>query len=47
MTWRELKELIKNMPDDQEVTLIRVADDNYYYKLEHFLLDDELVIRDA
>ena len=45
MTYKELKELIKDKPDEEEVKVINIVEDgNHYYGLENFLIDGNLVL---
>jgi len=44
MTYKELRELIKEKPDEEEVIVLHIEEDNYYYTLDNFIIDGNLVI---
>jgi SepF-like predicted cell division protein (DUF552 family) len=44
LTYKELKELIKDKPDEEEVQIYSIGDYTEVYTLEKFLIDNKLVI---
>ena len=44
LTYGELRELVKDRDADEDVVVLRIAEDNYDYRLEKFLIDGDLVL---
>ena len=44
LTYGELRKLEKDRDADEDVVVLRIAEDNYDYRLEKFLIDGDLVL---